>query len=668
MEVVKAPRSGFCFGVKMAIQKGEELVKSGQGPIATLGPLIHNPQEIARLDGIGIHARERFEDITEAKVLIRTHGVAPEIYDEAQKRGLEIFDCTCPFVRKVQQIAHEHSQKGYLVLILGNKLHPEVEGILGWSGGRGIAFNVVDELGCIDWRDEKVCFVAQTTENVEKFDAAAEWLKAKCQEVIVFNTICSATRERQNSALQLAKEVELMVVVGGLNSANTQKLALLCRQNGTKTKHIESACDIDSSWFKDLKKVGITAGASTPDWIIREVVNKMMEDLTMEQGLEQGYGMLKEIGLHDIVTGTVVKINNDEVLVDIGGKSEGIIPLKELSVQKNPDVNELVKIGETIQVMVIKLENNEGNMLLSKRKVDQELALEKLAQIYESGEVIEAPVVDVVKGGVIVDIGARGFVPASQLDSKFIEDIKGFVGQTLSFKIIEFKPEERKIILSRRVILEAEEKAKRDALWENIAEGQTRKGTVQRLANFGAFIDLGGVDGLLHISEMGWGRVKHPSDVVKVGQEVEVYVLAVDREKNKISLGLKQLSVDPWSTAADKYAKGSVVSGKVVRIAPFGAFIELEDGVDGLVHISQISWERVEKVEDALKVGQTVEAKVLDLDPENKRISLSIKELTERPAKQPVSAPSEDNNQEVEESIPSVNEEMNATIGDFMNN
>ena len=666
MEIIIAPHSGFCFGVRMAIQKGEELIRAGEGPVATLGPLIHNPQEVSRLDKLGIHSRERFEDICESKVLIRTHGVAPEVYEEAKRRALEIFDCTCPFVSKVQKIAYEHSKQGYRVLILGNKDHPEVEGILGWSDGKGTAFFDVAELAQLELSGEKICLVSQTTENVEKFEEAAKWLEGITEDLVVFNTICSATRERQSSALELAKQVELMLVVGGLNSANTQKLADLCRQNGTPTEHIESVNEMDMNWFKGLKRVGITAGASTPDWIIREVIDKM-EDLTMEQGLEQGYGVVKDISLHDIVTGTVVKINNDEVLVDIGGKSEGIIPLKELSVQKNPNIDEIVKVGDEIQVMVIKLENNEGNMLLSKKKVDQELAMEKLEKAYEDGEVLEAKVVDVVKGGVIVDIGARGFVPASQLDTKYVEDIKSFVGQTLSFKIIEFKPEDRKIILSRRVLLEAEEKAKKEQLWAEIAEGQTRKGTVQRLANFGAFIDLGGVDGLLHISEMGWGRVKHPGDVVKVGEEVEVYILAVDREKNKISLGLKQLIANPWDSAAEKYAVGNTVTGKVVRLAPFGAFVELEDGVDGLVHISQIAWERVEKVEDALRVGQEVSAKVLELDLENKRISLSIKELLERPAKQAAPAAEEAAEEKEEEDIPVVHEEINATLGDFMN-
>lgn len=663
MDIQIAPHSGFCFGVKMAIQKGEQLIATHQGPVATLGPLIHNPQEVNRLIKLGIYSRQSFQEIKETKVLIRTHGVAPNVFEEAEALGLEIFDCTCPFVNKVQRIAYEHSQKGYQVLILGNKDHPEVEGILGWACGQGIAFHDVDELRGVDLSHRPVCLVAQTTENVETFNQATKWLKAMTDNLVVFNTICSATRERQRSALDLAKKVDLMIVVGGLNSANTKKLADLCHQNGTKTEHIESADEINYEWLAEATNVGITAGASTPDWIIREVIEKM-EELTMEQGLEQGYGMLANVATGDIVTGTVVKIKNDEVLVDVGGKSEGIIPIKELSFQKDPDANHVVKVGETIQVMIIKMENSDGNMLLSKRRVDQELAMEKLEKAYNNGEVLSAVVVDVVKGGVIVDIGARGFVPASQLDTKFIDDIKAFVGQTLNFKIIEFKPEERKIILSRRAVLEVEERAKKEQLWAEIAEGQTRRGVVQRLAKFGAFIDLGGVDGLLHISEMGWGRIKQPEDIVQVGQEIDVYVLSIDKEKGKISLGLKQLSVDPWATATEKYAIGNVVSGKVVRVAPFGAFVELEEGIDGLVHISQISWERVEKVEDVLSINQEVEAKVLELDLEKKKISLSMKELSEKPLKEKAEDATEP---EAESEIPVVDEEMGTTLGEFFN-
>lgn len=665
-----APHAGFCFGVKMAIRKGEELAAGGHAPIATLGPLIHNPQEVKRLERLGIYARETFEEIRENTVLIRTHGVAPSVYEEAEKRGLELYDCTCPFVNKVQRIAHEHSQNGFLVLILGNRSHPEVQGILGWAGEHGVAFQDIAELEQLELQGRRVCLVAQTTENLERFEKAEQALRQyELAELTVFNTICSATRERQSAALELAGTVDLMLVIGGSNSANTQKLANICRQNGCRTEHIERADEIDMGWFDGVKNVGITAGASTPDWIIREVTLKMEELMTMEQGLES-YGILGEVGRNDIVTGTVVKINSDEVLVDIGGKSEGIIPVRELSFSKNVNPEDVVKVGDEIRVMVIKEENNEGNILLSKKRVDQVAAMEKLEEAYNNGTILEAPVVDVVKGGVIVDIGTRGFVPASRLDIKYIEDIKSFVGQTLQFKIIKFEPESRKIVLSRREILEEQEKARKEQVWASLEEGQTRTGVVRRLAAFGAFIDLGGVDGLLHVSEMGWGRVKNPGDVVKVGQEIEVYVLAVDREKEKISLGLKQLSVNPWEAAAEKYAVGNIVSGKVVRIVPFGAFVMLEDGVDGLVHISQISWERVEKVEDALQIGQEISAKVLELDVENKKISLSIKQTTEKPAKEaPAPVVKEATAEEaVEEEIPVVQEEMGSTLADVFNN
>lgn len=663
-----APHAGFCFGVKMAIRKGEELAAGGHAPIATLGPLIHNPQEVKRLERLGIYARETFEEIRENTVLIRTHGVAPSVYEEAEKRGLELYDCTCPFVNKVQRIAHEHSQNGFLVLILGNRSHPEVQGILGWAGEHGVAFQDIAELEQLELQGRRVCLVAQTTENLERFEKAEQALRQyELAELTVFNTICSATRERQSAALELAGTVDLMLVIGGSNSANTQKLANICRQNGCRTEHIERADEIDMGWFDGVKNVGITAGASTPDWIIREVTLKMEELMTMEQGLES-YGILGEVGRNDIVTGTVVKIDSDEVLVDIGGKSEGIIPVRELSFSKNVNPEDVVKVGDEIRVMVIKEENNEGNILLSKKRVDQAAAMEKLEEAYNNGTILEAPVVDVVKGGVIVDIGTRGFVPASRLDIRYIEDIKSFVGQTLQFKIIKFEPESRKIVLSRREILEEQEKARKEQVWASIEEGQTRTGVVRRLAAFGAFVDLGGVDGLLHVSEMGWGRVKNPGDVVKVGQEIEVYVLAVDREKEKISLGLKQLRVNPWEAAAEKYAVGSIVSGKVVRIVPFGAFVMLEDGVDGLVHISQISWERVEKVEDALQIGQEISAKVLELDVENKKISLSIKQTTEKPVKEAPAPVAEAAAEEAAEEIPVVQEEMGSTLADVFNN
>lgn len=661
MDIKLAPNAGFCFGVRAAINKGEKLIEEGKGPIATLGPLIHNPQEVARLESLGIRSYDELDDIHEQNVLIRTHGVAPSIYREIENAGHTYFDCTCPKVKKVQQIAREHAEAGYQVLILGDRNHPEVMAIVGWTNDTAIVFISLDELKALSLDGKKICLVSQTTEKLERFESAVAYLEGlPLEELVIHNTICAATRDRQSDASALAAQVDLMVVIGGYNSANTCKLVSICQDAGVTTKHVESAADLQDEWFEGIDKIGLTAGASTPDWIIREVIDKM-EELTMEQGLEQGYGTLEPLNLYDVVTGTVVKINSDEVMVDVGGKSEGVIPIKELSFQKDPDVEEIVKVGDEIQVMVIKMENNEGHMVLSKKRADQEKAMDELQQKFENGEVIEAKVVSDVKGGVIVDIGARGFVPASHLDTKYVDDIKSFVGNTYRFKIIEFdpNPENRKIILSRRAVLEEEERAAREAFWTNIEEGQILKGRVQRIANFGAFVDLGGVDGLLHISEMGWGRVKQPTDVVNVGDEIEVYVLNADREKGKISLSLKKLIANPWDNAAEKYPAGTVVTGKVVRIAPFGAFVALEDGVDGLVHISQIAWEHVDKVEDALSIGQEVQVKVLEVDEDRKRISLSIKELKERPVVEKPAAPAKPKRQPKPKSdIPEVNEEL----------
>jgi len=648
MQIMIAPYSGFCFGVKRAIAQGEEMVKTNDVPIASLGPLIHNPQEIKRLEKKGIIPRESINDIVESRILIRTHGVSPAIYKQLEEKQMEIIDSTCPYVRKVQKIVHEYAKKDYTILILGNEKHPEVQGILGWSLDKGLAFRNLEELLAKDLKDNKICLVAQTTENTETFTKNVNYLQSKYPDLIVHNTICSATLERQKSALELAQIVNLMIVVGGLNSANTQKLAHLCHEAGTRTKHIETAEEIEESWFYDVDSVGVTAGASTPDWIIEEVVRKMEEIkntvevqvteevLETQEQLEQVENITNdgEVEQGDTLTGKVVQINSDEVLVDVGGKSEGIIPVNELSYRKVNDPNDFVKIGDEVQVLVLKVENSDGNMILSKRRAEQEKALADLELAFENGTIIEAEVVEVVKGGVLVDVGMRGFVPASLIERGFVENLEQFVGQKLKFKVIEFNREDRKAVLSRKAILDEEYEKNKEKVWNEIKEGQTLKGTVQRLTDFGAFVDLGGVDGLLHVSEMGWGRVSHPRDVVTEGDEIQVYIVGVDKKNERISLGLKQLTPSPWELAVNKYLPGSTVTGKVVRIAPFGVFVEVEPGIDGLVHISQLSWDRVDKPEDVLKVGQEVEAKVLDVNADKKRMSLSIKEITSKPMKE----------------------------------
>ncbi|WP_425800390.1 bifunctional 4-hydroxy-3-methylbut-2-enyl diphosphate reductase/30S ribosomal protein S1 [Desulfitobacterium sp. Sab5] len=625
MKVIQAEKAGFCFGVKRALDMAERTVQNSA--TVSLGPLIHNQQVVDRMERQGVQV---IHDVEEAQagatMIVRSHGVPPEIYQTAQNKGIQVVDATCPFVQKAQRLATEASKKGQ-VIVVGDKHHPEVQGILGWAGGNALAIETVQEAQELP-AYEHVSVLAQTTQPIANFQRIAEELKHHTPELTVFNTICNATEERQTVARELSKEVDVMVVVGGKNSANTRKLAAICAEE-TETHLIETAEELNENWFKGIQIAGLTAGASTPDWIIEEVKNKMTEMNEMDDNtlnMENWADSMQKLHRGAVVTGTVVKLTQDEVFVDLGWKSEGIISRNELSVAPVTDPSEVVKVGDEIKVVVLRVENEEGNPVLSKRKADEEAAIERLEQLAESKEELQAKVTEVVKGGLLVDVGMRGFVPASQIQLGYVEDLNQFLGQTLRLRVIEFDPSKRKIILSQKVILAEEQVSKREKLLETLQEGDVVSGVVRRLADFGAFVDIGGVDGLLHVSDMAYTRIKHPSELVKVGDEVEVQVLRVDKEHSRISLGLKQLKPSPWETAADKYPLGSVAAGTVVRLAPFGAFVKLEDGIDGLIHISQLSEKRVAKVEDVVKVGDQVKAKVIECKPEEKRISLSIRE------------------------------------------
>ncbi|WP_434511947.1 bifunctional 4-hydroxy-3-methylbut-2-enyl diphosphate reductase/30S ribosomal protein S1 [Desulfitobacterium sp. AusDCA] len=625
MKVIQAEKAGFCFGVKRALDMAERTVQNSA--TVSLGPLIHNQQVVDRMERQGVQV---IHDVEEAQagatMIVRSHGVPPEIYQTAQNKGIQVVDATCPFVQKAQRLATEASKKGQ-VIVVGDKHHPEVQGILGWAGGNALAIETVQEAQELP-AYEHVSVLAQTTQPIANFQRIAKELKHHTPELTVFNTICNATEERQTVARELSKEVDVMVVVGGKNSANTRKLAAICAEE-TETHLIETAEELNENWFKGIQIAGLTAGASTPDWIIEEVKNKMTEMNEMDDNtlnMENWADSMQKLHRGAVVTGTVVKLTQDEVFVDLGWKSEGIISRNELSVAPVTDPSEVVKVGDEIKVVVLRVENEEGNPVLSKRKADEEAATERLEQLAESKEELQAKVTEVVKGGLLVDVGMRGFVPASQIQLGYVEDLNQFLGQTLRLRVIEFDPSKRKIILSQKVILAEEQVSKREKLLETLQEGDVVSGVVRRLADFGAFVDIGGVDGLLHVSDMAYTRIKHPSELVKVGDEVEVQVLRVDKEHSRISLGLKQLKPSPWETAADKYPLGSVAAGTVVRLAPFGAFVKLEDGIDGLIHISQLSEKRVAKVEDVVKVGDQVKAKVIECKPEEKRISLSIRE------------------------------------------
>jgi ribosomal protein S1/(E)-4-hydroxy-3-methyl-but-2-enyl pyrophosphate reductase len=664
--IKRAGKAGFCFGVKRAIEMAEKA--ASRGNTASLGPLIHNQQVVEQLTKKGIKEIKSINDVSKGQQLvIRSHGVPPEIYSEAEKRGIEIIDATCPYVQKAQRLAAKSSKDSFIVVV-GDRSHPEVKGILGWAGENSKAIETLEEAKELS-NYPSIAVLAQTTQPKNNYFAITEELKKHTDNLIVHNTICSATGERQASAGELAKSVDVMIVAGGRSSSNTRKLGAICSEK-TKTYLIETAHELQEIWFQDAKNVGLTAGASTPDWIIEEVYKKMSEIMDNTNGalekdevanvedesvekvtiaedeqvqeatvdspttssdeestMESFDSQLPKIYGGAIVNGTVVKITDDEVFVDIAWKSEGVIPIDELAATKVLDINDHVKIGDTISTMVTRVENKEGYTVLSRKRAAEIEAREHLAKVAETKEEIQGKVTEVVKGGLLVDLGMRGFVPASQIELSFVDDLNKYIGQNLRLRVIEYDPFKKKLVLSQKVILAEEQIAKREELFRTLQEGDIVKGIVRRIVNFGAFIDLGGADGLLHVSDMAYSRVNNPSEIVKVDDEVEVQVLNVDKEKGRISLGLKQLKVNPWSVIAEKYPLGAIVKGKVVRIATFGAFVQLEDGVDALVHISQLADHRVSKVEDIVEVGQVITAKVIECKPEEKRISLSIKEV-----------------------------------------
>ena len=577
MNVQLAAKAGFCFGVKRALDMAERTVETSAA--VSLGPLIHNQQVVKRLAERGIQVVHTLEEVlANQAVIIRSHGVGPSVYQEAENKGIQVVDATCPYVQKAQRLAAASAQKGQQVIVMGDKLHPEVQGILGWAGNQAIPIQTLEEAKELP-SFPQLAVLAQTTQLMESFEGIVEELKRHTENLTVHNTICSATAERQKAARELAQTVDVMVVVGGRNSANTQKLASLCAKI-TKTHLIETADELEEVWFKVAKSAGLTAGASTPDWIIEEVYQKMTE----------------------------INKNENDLEIDMGD-------------------------WEKIAPVVKRVENEEEDTALSERHAAEDIARERLEKLAESKEELQAKVVEIVKAGLLVDVGLRGFVPASQIQLGYVEDLNQFLGQTLRLRVLEFDPTKLKVVLSQKIILEEEQEKKRGQLLESLKVGDIVTGVVRRILDFGAFVDIDGMDGLLHISEMSYSRIQHPSEMLKIGDVLEVKVLKLEPDTGKLSLGLKQLQVSPWLQVAEKYPVGTIVQGVVVRIVTFGAFVGLADGVDGLVHISQLADHRVTKVEEVLKVGDMVSAKVIECKPETKRISLSMREMVEDAAR-----------------------------------
>lgn len=654
MKILVAENSGFCFGVSKAIDTTINEISKNKENLFSLGPLIHNEQETKRLEDLGLRVLDEVEKGKDSRVVIRSHGVPLSVYDKAAKNNVELIDSTCPYVRKIQEKAKEFYEKGYKIVIVGNPKHPEVIGINGWCENSAIIINSEDDIEHMSSYD-KICIVAQTTLTLESFEKLSKLVKSKGEDVKIFNTICSATKQRQLACEKVAKESDAMIVIGGYHSSNTQKLVEISKKFCNNTYHIETADELPIQEMRQYKIIGITAGASTPQWIIKEVINKM-NDNSMSEMMEAIDKTMVPINRGEVVEGTVILVNKEEVMVNIGYKSDGIIKRDELSNDPNVQPTELVSEGDKISVYVIKLDDGEGNVVLSKKRVDNIKHWEELGEYLNDEKLIKASVIEVVNGGLIALVNnIRGFIPASHVAMRYVDDLEAYRGKEFDVRIIEFNREKKRVILSRKLVEQKEAEETRKRVWDKIEKGKEIDGTVKRLTDFGAFVDIGGIDGLIHISDLSWGRIKHPSEVVQEEQEVKVVVLDFDKNKGKISLGLKQITSHPWNNANEKYKAGDIVGGKVVNLVDFGAFVELQPGLDGLVHISQISSEHIAKPSDKLQKGQKVNVKILEISEEDKKLSLSIKEAEKK---------EEEKVENNEESY--VAEEEQVTIGDIL--
>jgi 4-hydroxy-3-methylbut-2-enyl diphosphate reductase len=635
--VTLAEHAGFCFGVRRAVAMANELADKG-GACAMLGPIIHNPQVVAGLLAKGmrlIHSPE--EALPGEKVLIRSHGVSCGVYAILAARGTQAVDATCPDVRRSHAIVLGASSQGKLVLMAGDEAHPEVAGILSNCKGECHCFAGAGELSCFLNSSrfdstKPAILLAQTTFPYEEWQKCGEIVRNVYTNINIFDTICKATKLRQDAAGRLAAQSGAMVVVGGRQSSNTAKLAAICREI-CPTVVIETAGELRPRFFHGTNCIGLTAGASTPAYIIQEVQRRMSdmvtkpEEMSFEEMLDQSF---KTVRNQQKVTGVVTNVSANEIAVDIGTKHAGYVPLYEFTDDPNAKLDELVKVGDEIELLVLRLNDVEGTAMLSKKRVDAIAGFDAIIAAEESGEVMDGIVVDVVKGGVIaLTRGVRVFIPASQATMSRGQELESLLRKPVQFKILEVNRGRRRAVGSIRSVLRDQRKGLEDQFWQTAEVGKTYQGTVKSLTSYGAFVDIGGVDGMVHISELSWSRIKHPSEVVNVGDVVEVYIRDMDTEgeNKKISLGYKKTEDNPWEVLARTYNAGDAVDAKVVSMTPFGAFAQVIPGVDGLIHISQISSEHVAKPSDALVIGQTVKVAITEIDYDKKRVSLSIRAL-----------------------------------------
>ena len=629
MQIILAKTAGFCFGVNRAVKLTYELLEQGR-PVATLGPLIHNPQVVEDLESKGAITCDSVDDVPDGcEVVIRSHGVGQSVYDKISTRRLVYHDATCPFVTKIHKIAARAGAEGAMLLVAGDAKHPEVQGIVGHTTGKVEVFANLTELEKLlpELIQQKSIFaVAQTTFNVQSWETCKEFLKNQCTNAKIFDTICNATWARQQEAEDLSQKCDHMVVIGGHHSSNTQKLLQVAARH-TKAINVETADELDKDWLNGARIVGVTAGASTPSSIIEEVLNCMSEEIRDDMSFEEmlAASEAKPLYAGKIVKAKVISVSPTECVVGIdGSKHTGIVKLSEMSHDPNAKMEDLVKVDDELDLVVVKTNDQEGVDTLSRVRFEAQKGMKDVSEAAENGTVMEGDVMEANKGGVVVNVKVvRVFVPRSQATMRRDEDYTKLVGQHVKLVITECAG--RKIVGSINKVTAEENKAKRDEFWKNVEVDKQYTGVVKSLTSYGAFVDIGGVDGLCHISELSWNNIKHPSEVVSVGDTIEVYVKSYDPENQKVSLGYKKEEDNPWEKLKNEYPIGSEFEAPVVSITKFGAFVRILPGIDGLVHISEISNERVNKVSDVLKVGDMVKVKLINVDFDRKRISLSMK-------------------------------------------
>ena len=640
-EMIIAKSAGFCFGVSRSVDMAEKLL--AEGPAFSLGQLIHNDDVVSALGAKGLGLINEPEELPPGgRVIIRSHGVAKQVYEALEARNALITDATCPKVKRIHSIVAKATEEGRFVVIIGMHNHPEVEAVCGWCGEHILCENVVE---LEKWAEENpellenpITMVIQTTQTRSNFTECSDFLKKICTNAEIFDTICGATSMRQEEASKLSAQCDAMVVIGGKHSANSVHLAEICRESCGNVQFINNADELDTDKLKDAATVGVTAGASAPSWIIKEVSNKMSEEIKIEETAVEEKEMsfdemleesIKPIYNGDKVTGYVVAITGTEISVDIGTKYSGFIPTNEFT-DDGIKVEDAVKVGDTIEAVVVRVNDVEGTVMLSKKRLDAAKSWNDVEEAAENGGVLEGIVTEENKGGIVVNVkGVRVFVPASQSGLPKEAEMSQLLKQKVRVKITEVNRSRKRVVGSIRAVAQKERRERAEAIWNEIEVGKKYSGTVKSMTSYGAFVDIGGIDGMVHVSEMSWNRIKNPAEVFAIGDAVEVYVISFDKEKRKISIGYKDPAENPWAKFTAAYEVGATAQVKIVKLMTFGAFAEVMPGVDGLIHISQIANRRIGKPEEVLTVGDVVDAKITAIDNEKQKISLSIRALSE---------------------------------------